>query len=87
MRTFAYRKDKTHVAIKQALEAYGWVVMDVSRAPYVADLIASKAGRTVCIEVKSPGQKPKPHQQRWMDHWQGECCVLTSPDQVQELSR
>ena len=87
MRTFAYRKDKTHTAIKQALEAFGWVVMDVSRAPYVADLIASRRGRTVAIEVKAPGQKPKPHQQRWMDRWAGECAVLTSVEQVQELSR
>ena len=84
---FARRKDKTHRLIIEALEAHGWVVMDTSRAPYVADLIASRRGRTVAIEVKSPGQKPKPHQQRWMDDWQGECAVLTSVEQVQELSR
>ena len=86
MPIYARRKDSTHRAIVDALLALGWSVMDTSRAPYVADLIVSRKGRTVAVEVKAPGKKPKPHQQRWMDDWQGECAVLTSVEQVAVLN-
>jgi hypothetical protein len=86
MPIYARRKDGTHRAIVEAFIACGWSVMDVSRAPYVADLIVSRKGRTVAVEVKSPGKKPMAHQQRWMDDWQGECAVLTSVEQVVVLN-
>ena len=33
----------------------------------VPDIIACIKGRFVAIEVKKPGEKPKPHQEKWLE--------------------
>jgi hypothetical protein len=82
---WARRKDANHRLIIEMFEAHGWVICDTSRAPYCPDFFASKKGRVVAVEVKAPGKKPKPHQERFGNEWQAEYYVLTHADQVAEI--
>lgn len=82
---FARKKDGPHASIVAAFRAFGWTVMDTSRAPYCPDFFASKKGRVVAVEVKAPGRKPKPHQERFGNEWQAEYYVLTDVAQVADV--
>jgi Holliday junction resolvase len=46
------------------LQKKGWLVIKViqSNAPGFPDLMALKEGRVIFLEVKQPGQKPRPLQ-------------------------
>jgi Holliday junction resolvase len=53
MSPYARRVDRNHGAIRSALRASGWQVMDMSGAGNgCPDLLAAKAGRVLFVEVK-----------------------------------
>lgn len=67
-------------------DLFGWVSVEIT-PEMVGKRIAIAAG----IEVKRPGEKPKPHQENWarmMGDLGGICIVATSPEQaLEELRR
>lgn len=56
-------------AIRKRLENDGWLVnkLILTSKPGTPDLIAHKDGRTIYIEVKRPGEKPRPLQAHRME--------------------
>jgi hypothetical protein len=58
----AAKVDANHGAIREALRAVGWLVVDTSKVPAFVDLVAAKQGRTEFIEVKVRKGKLTPAQ-------------------------
>lgn len=85
--TWARRKDSTHQLVKDALEAHGWVCLDVSRAPLAVDLVIAKGSRVVLVEVKGPKGKATKGQIEILKYWPAETAILRSVEDVQALSR
>jgi len=83
---YARRKDGPHAIVLQALRAYGWSVMDVSRAPLCIDLVIAKAGRVVLVEVKDRTGKLTDGQKLLLSSWPGETAVLRSLEDVARLT-
>ena len=87
----AARTDANQTAIVDALRRCGWSVL--SLAPMgrgVPDLAASKAGRTVFIEVKDgakcPSARKLTQQQReFFGNWQGEWYIVESAENALRL--
>ena len=88
MSRYARKTDRTHQAVVEAFKASGWRVLQTFRlGDDVPDLMVSKAGRVVAVEVKTLKGKLKPGQQQWLDAWQAETAVVRSVDDVLQLSR
>ena len=86
MPNYARRKDGPHAIVLQALRAYGWSVMDVSRAPLCIDLVIAKAGRVVLVEVKDRTGKLTEAQKALLASWPGETAILRSLEDVARLT-
>jgi hypothetical protein len=59
----AAKVDANHGAIREALRAVGWLVVDTSKVPAFVDLMAFKASRVELVEVKVKRGKLTPAQQ------------------------
>jgi predicted RecB family endonuclease len=53
MPRYAAKVDANHQGIREALRAMGWLVHDTSRLGGFVDLVVSKGGHTVLVEVKT----------------------------------
>ncbi len=85
MTRWARKKDSTHQAVLEALRAYGWSILDISRAPLCVDLVIAKADRVVLVEVKDRTGKLTEAQKLLLSSWPGETAVLRSLDDVARL--
>ncbi len=83
---YARKKDSTHQVVLEALRAYGWSVMDVSRAPLCIDLVAARGCRTVLVEVKDRTGKLTEGQKALLASWPGETAILRSLEDVARLT-
>jgi len=86
----AAKVDANQPEIVKAFRSLGWYVLIISQLKNCCDIIVSKNGRTIAIEIKD-GNKP-PSQQRlsegelkFMDEWQGEYAIIKSIEDVKEL--
>jgi len=86
----AARVDTNQPEIVKAFRDLGWYVLIISQLKNCCDIIVSKNGRTIAVEIKD-GSKP-PSQQRlsqgeikFKKEWQGEYALITSIDDVTEL--
>lgn len=79
--------DRNQPEIVKAFRSFGWAVLIISQLKNCADIIVSKDGRTIVIEIKD-GEKPKSQQKltegelKFMDQWQGEYRIITCIDDV-----
>ena len=86
----AAKVDANQPEIVKELRKRGWYVLIISQLKNCCDLIISKDGRTVAIEVKD-GSKPKSSQRlsegekKFMDEWQGEYKIITSTSDIDAL--
>lgn len=82
-----HRKDTNHAAIAEVFAAAGWSTWDVSQNGVVGspDLLVSKGGRTVAIEIKAGPRDLRAAQTAWLQAWQGEWLVLRSVSDAQAL--
>ncbi len=88
MPRWAAKKDTTHKTIVEALEACGWAVLDISRAPLTVDLAIAKKGRgTILVEVKTGKNKLTDGQWKILSYWPAETAVLRCVDDVLALNR
>jgi Holliday junction resolvase len=86
----AARVDANQSEIVKVFRKLGWYVLIISQLKNCCDLIVSKNGRTIAIEVKD-GSKPKSQQKlsdgevKFMNEWQGEYMIVNSVEQVMNL--
>jgi len=73
--------------VVRALEQAGWSVQSLSQVGHgVPDLlVASPAGETFLIEVKTPGKELSERQRRWQARWQGRVEVVRSLEEVARI--
>ena len=89
MRT-AVRKDRNHKEISDAFKKFGWAVKDVSQLPNFVDILVSKKGVTICVEIKDGEAYPSDRkltkgEQEFKDMWQGAWELVESVEDVLEL--
>ena len=86
----AARVDDNQPEIVKAFRALGWYVLIISQLKNCCDIIVSKNGRTIAIEIKD-GRKTPSQQKlsagelKFQSEWQGEYALITSIDDVKEL--
>jgi hypothetical protein len=82
------RTDRNHAEIVEGLRRAGAQVVSLaSVGGGVPDLLVSRAGRNVLLEVKDPRQPPNkrkltPEQQVFHRNWQGPCVVVETIEQA-----
>ena len=67
---FDARRDANEREIIEALSWHGWSVTQINGTDQ-PDLFIAKDEVTIAVEVKRPGRKLSPGQQRWRDQWNG----------------
>ena len=79
-------------ALRQAIQADGGICWKLTcpGVDGVPDRICLKAGRAVFVEVKAPGKRPRPLQQRRMRQLREQgftALVVDGPQGIQEVRR
>ena len=83
----AAKVDANQPEIEKAFRKLGWYVLIISQLKNCCDIMVSKGGRTIAIEIKD-GSKPPSHRKlspgelKFKDEWQGEYALITSVDDV-----
>ena len=86
MPRWAAKVDGTQKAVVEALRAYGWTVVSLSRmGGGVPDLLIAKDGRTVLVEVKTKKGKLRFAQEAFLATWPGSWSILRSVQDVQDF--
>ena len=86
----AARVDDNQSEIVKAFRDLGWYVLIISQLKNCCDIIVSKNGRTVAVEIKD-GSKPPSQQKlskgelKFKDEWQGEYALITCINDVEGL--
>jgi len=87
----AARIDANQPEIVKAFRKLGWYVLIISQLKNCCDIIVSKNGRTVAVEIKD-GQKTPSQQKlsagelKFKDEWQGEYLLITCVDDIVKLT-
>lgn len=78
-----YRKDANHNIIADRFKMNGFTVFDTSQLGYgFPDIVASKGGRNILVEIKSEIGTLTPAQAKFKDEWQGEYYVVRTVEQA-----
>lgn len=88
----ARRVDGNHREIKSCFRSFGWAVLDIHTVPRCCDLIVSKGGVTIAVEVKDGALPPSDRkltkgEQEFADTWRGIYRIVESVEDVQELAQ
>lgn len=87
----AAKVDDNQSEIVALFRKLGWTVLIISQLKNCADIIVSKNGRTVTIEIKD-GNKPPSQRKlsdgevKFRDSWQGEYALVICTNDVIELN-
>lgn len=84
----AARVDRNHTEIVGAFRARGWYVLNVSQLKNCCDIIVSKQGRTIAIEIKDGDTAPSKQrltegEMKFAMEWQGDFSIVKSIDDVE----
>jgi Holliday junction resolvase len=83
----AARVDANQSEIVKAFRGLGWYVLIISQLKNCCDIIVSKNGRTIAVEIKD-GEKTKSQQKlssgelKFQSEWQGEYKLITCINDV-----
>ncbi len=83
----AARIDANQPEIVKTFRKFGWYVLIISQLKNCCDIIVSKNGRTIAVEIKD-GSKPKSKQKltegeiKFRNEWQGEYKLIKSIEDV-----
>lgn len=86
----AARVDANQPAIVALFRKLGWSVLIISQLKNCCDIIVSKNGRTIAVEIKD-GSKPLSKQKltegeaKFKSEWQGEYALVTCEKDVLNL--
>jgi Holliday junction resolvase len=82
--------DANQPEIVKALRGIGWYVLIISQLKNCCDIIISKNGRTVAVEIKD-GSKPPSQRKlsegelKFKNEWQGEYMIIESIEDLEKL--
>ena len=80
------RVDGNQTAIIAALRAQGWSVLSLSTVGKgCPDLLVGVQGLNILLEVKMPKQKPSARQEQFKLFWNGQCAVVSSPEDAVKM--
>lgn len=88
----AAKVDANQPEIVKALRKMGWYVLIISQLKNCCDIIISKNGRTVAVEIKD-GSKPPSSRKlsegelKFKNEWQGEYMIIESIEQLKQLEK
>lgn len=88
----AARIDANQNEVVSCFRKIGWYVLIISQLKNCCDIIVSKNGRTIAVEIKD-GSKPPSQQKlskgelKFKDEWQGEYALITSIDDVVKMAK
>jgi len=86
----AAKVDANQPEIVKAFRSLGWYVLIISQLKNCCDIIVSKGGRTVAVEIKD-GAKPPSQQKlsegelKFRNEWKGEYALIKSVSDVKAL--
>lgn len=86
----AARVDDNQPEIVKAFRDLGWYVLIISQLKNCCDIIVSKKGRTIAVEIKD-GKKSKSQQKlsdgelKFKSEWQGEYKLITCINDVLDI--
>lgn len=86
----AAKVDANQGEIVKSFRKMGWSVLIISQLKNCCDIIVSKSGRTIAVEIKD-GSKPLSKQrlsdgeEKFRSGWQGEYAIITSVDDILKL--
>lgn len=88
----AARVDDNQAEIVKAFRDLGWYVLIISQLKNCCDIIVSKNGRAIAVEIKdgtklASKQKLSDGELKFRNEWQGEYALITSIDDVIELNK
>lgn len=83
----AAKIDANQPTIVKELRKLGWYVLLVSQLKNCCDIIISKNGRTVAVEIKDGSKPPSARklsegEQKFKDEWQGEYALIESIEDI-----
>lgn len=86
----AAKVDANQPEIVKALRKKGWYVLIISQLKNCCDIIISKNGRTVAVEIKDGSKPPSARklsegELKFKDEWQGEYMIIESLEQLKQL--
>lgn len=87
----AARTDTNQTEIVKTFRKLGWYVLVISQLKKCCDIIVSKNGRTIAVEIKN-GSKPLSQQKltngelKFKREWQGEYALITSINDILEIN-
>lgn len=86
----AARVDDNQSEIVSAFRKLGWYVLIISQLKNCCDIIVSKDGRTIAIEIKDESKPPSAQklskgEVKFKDEWQGEYRLVTRIDDVLDI--
>ena len=88
----AARVDDNQSEIVAAFRKLGWYVLIISQLKNCCDIIVSRNGRTIAVEIKD-GSKPKSAQKlsegelKFKTEWQGEYRLVSCLDDIPGVDR
>ena len=88
----AAKVDVNQPEIVAALRKCGWYVLIISQLKNCCDIIVSKEGRTIAIEIKDGDKSPSQQklstgELKFQDEWQGEYKIVNCVADVIELNK
>ena len=86
----AAKVDVNQPEIVKEFRSLGWYVLIISQLKNCCDIIVSKNGRTIAVEIKDGSQPPSKQkltegEAKFMNEWQGEYKIINSVDAVIKL--
>ena len=86
----AAKVDANQKEIVKTFRDLGWAVLIVSQLKNCCDIVVSRNGRTVAVEIKDGSKVPSARkltegELKFKDSWQGEYALIESVDDVMNL--
>ncbi len=87
----AARTDDNQTEIVKLFRKLGWYVLIIAQLKNCCDLMISKDGRTVAVEIKDGNKIPSKRklstgEQKFKDKWLGEYALIESEDDALNLN-
>ena len=87
----AARIDENQPEIVKEFRRLGWYVLIISQLKNCCDIIVSKNGRTIAVEIKDGAKTPSQQklsagELKFKDEWQGEYALITSVEDILNLT-
>lgn len=88
----AARKDANHKDIVKLFRGLGWYVLDIAQLKNCCDIIVSKHGESIAIEIKDGSKPPSARklsvgEQKFKDEWKGKYSIVINEEDVFKINK